>query len=271
MSWPEPIGKRLAVWKAILWRRLIIVVVLAWTAFSNFTTVRDNFLPAGLRNALEPLHFMPKLPPWSWALGLLVFLLFMIMEGAYKEIRQRDAVIDQGRPKPRGFGDLIQLNATEQYHDINLILVNTASTDWFTVSVLDVSLRASEDDTSFPWNVKWADTDDTRRHIPKNSTAVLRLCRMEPQQGDKTRRAMRARFFTPGGELEVTLSLVDAWNAQDLFIGLHMVIPEIQIRITAEDVNKVTDRRVSLTLNDQLEPRVFKVEVVPHPEQLRVT
>jgi len=263
MGWSEPIKKRVTVWKAILWRRLVIGVTVGWTIVSNFATLRD-ILPSGkIRDALEHLNFIPRLPLWSWALGLLVILLITIMEGAYREIRQRDAVIEQSKPKPRGFGDLVQLIATDQYHDINLSLVNTADTDWFTVSVVDVRPGVSSDGPPLPWDVKWTDIDDKRRHIPKNSTAHLRLCRIEPQQDDKTRRAIRGRFFTPSEELEVTLSLAEAWNAQDLFIGFYMVIPEIQIRVTAEGVNKTTDRLVSLTLNDQLEPHIYKVEVVP--------
>src|SRR5207245_8697536 len=144
MAWSEPLKKRVPVWKAILWRRLVIVVTVAWTILSNFTTVRDNFLPSKIRDALEPLTFIPRLPLWSWALGLLVILLITIMEGAYREISQRDAVIDQGKPKSPTFRDLIQLNATEdEYHEIHLSLVNTADTDWFTVVVLDVRPRAS--------------------------------------------------------------------------------------------------------------------------------
>ena len=263
MTWSEPIKKRVAVWKAILWRRLVIGVTVAWTIVSNFATLRDILPPGKIRDALEHLNFVPRLPLWSWALGLLVILLITIMEGAYREIRQRDAVIEQSKPKPRGFGDLIQLIPTEQYHDINLGLVNTADTDWFTVSVVDVRPRVVAEGPPTPWDVKWADIDDRRRHIPKNSTAQLRLCRIETQQDDKTRRAISARFFTPSEDLQVTLSLVDAWNAQDIFIGFNMVIPEIQIRVSAEGANKTTDRRVFLTLNDQLEPRVYKVEVVP--------
>jgi hypothetical protein len=121
----------------------------------------------------------------------------------------------------------------------------------------------SGDNTPLPWDVKWADTDDERRDIPKNSTASLRLCRIESQEADKTRRKTSARFFTPTGELEITLSLADAWNAQDIFIGFHMVVPEIDLRITAEGANKTTDRRVALTLDDSLNPRVYKVEVIP--------
>ncbi|HYU51966.1 MAG TPA: hypothetical protein VEK37_03445 [Gemmatimonadaceae bacterium] len=218
-------------------------------------------MPQRLRDALQPLSF--SLPLWVWGVGVLGILLIAVMEGAYREISQRDAVIEQSKPKPRAFGNLIQLIPSEQYHDINLGLVSTADTDWFTVSVLDVRPRVPGDRPPLPWDVKWADIDDKRRHIPKNSTANLRLCRIETQQDDKTRRAIRARFFTPSEELEVTLSLAEAWNAQDIFIGFRMVIPEIQIRVTAEGVNKTTDRRVSLTLNDQLEPHIYKVEVVP--------
>ena len=133
----------------------------------------------------------------------------------------------------------------------------------FTVRLAVFDANSPDDGPPLPWDVKWADIDDRRRHIPKNSTADLRLCRIETQQDDKTRRAIRARFFTPTEELGVTLSLAEAWNAQDIFIGFRMVIPEIQIRVSAEGVQKTTDRLVALTLNDQLVPHVYKVEVVP--------
>jgi hypothetical protein len=260
MSWPAAIKTRAPVWKAVLWRPVVVLVTIAWTLISNFTTLRD-ILPQRLRDALQPLSF--SLPLWGWGLGVLGILLIAVIEGAYREISQRDAVIEQGKPKPRTFGDLVQLHATEQSHDINLSIVNTDDTDWFTVSVLDVRRRVSGDKAPLPWDVKWADVADKRRHIPKNSPASLRLCRIESKEADKTRRATLARFFTPTEELEITLSLAEAWNAQDIFIGFYMVVPEIDLRITAEGANKTTDRRVALTLDDSLNPRVYRVEVIP--------
>ena len=117
MTWSESITNRLAVWKAILWRRLVVVVTLVWLLFSNFTVIRDNFLPPGkIRNALETLNFLSEVPLWGWALGLLVFLFIIAMEGAYREISHRDEIIEQSKPKRATFAALIQLHASEQYH-----------------------------------------------------------------------------------------------------------------------------------------------------------
>ncbi len=246
----------------MLWRPLVGWFTGAWAIFSILASVRDNFLPDTVRDKLQVLKIIPTLPWWGWVLGVLVILLLTAMEGAYQEIRRRDAVIEQNAPKPPAFRDRGQLHATEQYHDINLTLVNTALTDWFTVSVLDVRPRVPRDDARPPWLVKWADTDDERRHLPKNSTAVLRLCRIESHESDKNRKAMTARFFRPKDEFTTLLSLADAWNAQGILIGFQMVNPEIDLRITATDTKQTTDRRVALVLNDSLEPRVWKVEVL---------
>lgn len=256
------VKRRAAVWKAVVWRRLVIFLAVAWTVFSNLATVRDNFLPAKIRDALQVLKVVPKVPWWGWAIGVLVILLFTVLEGAYKEIKGRDAVIERSTPKPDAFRDLIQLHASQNGHDINLQLVNSAVTDWFTVSVIGVRPRVAGDDTRSSWLVRWSDTRDQQRHIPKNSPAALSLCRIESHDGDKERKSILARFFTPSDDCTIYLSIADAWNAQGIPIGFQMVTIEIDLRITAAKVDKTTDRRITLILNDNLEPRVFGGEVL---------
>src|SRR5438132_7528987 len=90
MSWSDPLKKRARVWKAVLWRPLVVPVTIAWTLISNFTTLRD-ILPQRLRDSLPVI---PRLPLWVWGLGVLSILLIAVMQGAYREISQRDAVIE---------------------------------------------------------------------------------------------------------------------------------------------------------------------------------
>jgi len=264
-SFAESVKKRTAVWKAVLWRRLVIWLTASWTVFSNLATLRDNFLPEKVRDALQPLKLIPQFPWWAWVLGVLAILVIAVMEGAYQEIERRDAIINAGAPRPRVFSELIQVvpeptGPSAGSSDINLRFGSSAADDWFTVEVVDVRPRAENDSAQLPWFVRWSDTHDQRRHTPQGTAAILFLCGVEST--DKNKRLVVLRFFTPTEDRTTSIPLAGAWTEQGNFIGYWHVPVEVDLRITATKANRTTGRRVELGFDDSLGLRVHRVDVL---------
>ena len=82
---------RLRAWVDVLWRPWSVVLVVAFALLPLYLRIRAE-LPA---DVAERWH-LPSLPPltWrEWAIGWLALFIVLLLEGAYRSIRERDEAI----------------------------------------------------------------------------------------------------------------------------------------------------------------------------------
>jgi hypothetical protein len=82
---------RLRAWVDVLWRPWSVVLVVAFALLPLYLRIRAE-LPA---DVAERWH-LPSLPPltWrEWAIGWLALFIVLVLEGAYRSIRERDEAI----------------------------------------------------------------------------------------------------------------------------------------------------------------------------------
>jgi hypothetical protein len=80
-EWLTP---RLEFLRAALVNRWLFLVFGVWTLFSNFATLRDNFLPLELQRKWGTPALMNALDPKDWVIGLLAITVIALWEGAYR-------------------------------------------------------------------------------------------------------------------------------------------------------------------------------------------
>lgn len=121
-----------------------------WTLFSNAATVRDNFFSSELQQRWNTLKLLPDWGWQVWAIGMLIILLCVAMEGAYRkwerEHRQVEILGEQLR------------NAEKK---------NSLSSDLFIVRHTEHKLGIREPNGGFGW------LDPTI--MPKTGTLCLQV------------------------------------------------------------------------------------------------
>jgi hypothetical protein len=80
-EWLTP---RLKFLRAALFNRWVLIVFGIWTLFSNFATLRDNFLPVELQREWATPALMNAFAPKDWVIGLLAITAIALWEGAYR-------------------------------------------------------------------------------------------------------------------------------------------------------------------------------------------
>jgi hypothetical protein len=80
---------RFAVWRQILWRPLVRRIVGVYAVLGVLNWFKSEFLPAWLQENLRLIVFiglLTDLPWYWWAVGFLILLLVLTLEGSYQTI-----------------------------------------------------------------------------------------------------------------------------------------------------------------------------------------
>jgi hypothetical protein len=82
------IGARLSLWREIAWRPALALAGIPWGCLAAYNLLKSEFVPLDQQAKLQIRNILPW--PWRvWALMSLGILVFVILEGAYRVIRNR--------------------------------------------------------------------------------------------------------------------------------------------------------------------------------------
>src|SRR5215470_2496384 len=84
---------RLRAWKEVVWLPGLLVAGGVWAALQGYQWFKSEWLQPEAQERWRLPSVLPALPWWGWALGWLGLCVVVILEGAYRSIRDRDATI----------------------------------------------------------------------------------------------------------------------------------------------------------------------------------
>jgi hypothetical protein len=116
--------KRLKFWGESLGRVMWLLILAAWTLFSNATTIRDNFLSTESQKAWDTLGLIPKWGWRTWIIGVLVIALAATLEGAYRAHRKHLAEKDKQHKDEL---EPIKTSMTMLQHEKDLLVLGTSN------------------------------------------------------------------------------------------------------------------------------------------------
>lgn len=85
---------RLRSWKEIFWKKAFAILAVLWGLVGVWDLVKSEFLPDKYQS-LTVVKMTPHMQWRTWLIGILILLVFVLLEGAHTAIQRRDAEISR--------------------------------------------------------------------------------------------------------------------------------------------------------------------------------
>jgi hypothetical protein len=85
------LAPRLRVWKEVVWRPWVTLVAVLYALAQLYQWGKGEWLTPDAQERWRLPNILPSWPWWGWLIGWLFLCLVMVLEGAFRTIRERDA------------------------------------------------------------------------------------------------------------------------------------------------------------------------------------